>query len=316
MKESILPRMKNATQETVLGGIAEHINNGKMLIVVGEPGEGKTTLLLDFIKLYPKTVRYHRCTPNTTMRSILRFMAGCVGVKPAKDNDETQDRISNKLRSNPNIIFAFDEVEYLACTNTWQIDVLRQIYDDTGAPMIICGTYELYDLLTGEDSRHMKYSHNKPQISRRLRKEEFEKIQEHEIDCYLSELEQYYAVRFEPPVRAKLISICSDRMNGGLGNFIEVLELLFSTERPEWEEISYQIIRDTNRILHTHSDPIQIPSYVVCEDQPSEKSMDVFAEECDPPAEDPHPRIDVTKLPVVTITRSSINDALRHKMGR
>ena len=48
MKESILPRMHTATQDTVLGGIIKHVNDRKMVIVLGEHGEGKTITVLDF----------------------------------------------------------------------------------------------------------------------------------------------------------------------------------------------------------------------------------------------------------------------------
>ena len=34
--------METKTQNTVLGGIIKHRSDGKMVIVVGEPGEGKT----------------------------------------------------------------------------------------------------------------------------------------------------------------------------------------------------------------------------------------------------------------------------------
>ena len=48
MKESILPRMNNETQDIVLGGIIKHINDKKLVAVLGEPGEGKSVTVLDF----------------------------------------------------------------------------------------------------------------------------------------------------------------------------------------------------------------------------------------------------------------------------
>ena len=35
MRESILPRMYTATQDTVLGGVIQHVNSKKMVIVLG-----------------------------------------------------------------------------------------------------------------------------------------------------------------------------------------------------------------------------------------------------------------------------------------
>ena len=49
MKESILPRMHTATQDTVLGGIIKHVNDRKMVIVLGESGKAKPSLFLIFV---------------------------------------------------------------------------------------------------------------------------------------------------------------------------------------------------------------------------------------------------------------------------
>ena len=72
----------------------------------------------------------------------------------------------------------------------------------------------------------------------------------------LIQLEKQYAIFFEPQVKTALISRCRDRQSGGLGNFIEILELMISHVRPEWETISYQIIEESGRILHDHTEDI------------------------------------------------------------
>ena len=59
MRESILPRMYTATQDTVLGGVIQHVNSKKMVIVLGEPGEGKTVTMLDFCTQYPHPAYYY-----------------------------------------------------------------------------------------------------------------------------------------------------------------------------------------------------------------------------------------------------------------
>lgn len=81
MRESILPRMYTATQDTVLGGVIQHVNSKKMVIVLGEPGEGKTVTMLDFCTQYPHPAYYYRCSPNTTMNSLLVFIANAIGVR-------------------------------------------------------------------------------------------------------------------------------------------------------------------------------------------------------------------------------------------
>ena len=179
MKESILPRMHTATQDTVLGGIIKHVNDRKMVIVLGEPGEGKTITVLDFCTQTSFASHYKKCTANTTMNSMLVFMVNSLGIRIIGGNDELQERIQNRLHEDPNHCFVFDEAEYLAYGNGTKIDVLRQIYDETSVPIIICGTYVLKDLISGERKKKVTQTHNRPQIFRRLRKEEFDRICHH-----------------------------------------------------------------------------------------------------------------------------------------
>lgn len=167
------------------------------------------------------------------------MLVNTIGVRINGGNDVVQNRIQRKRQQDSNFCFVFDEAEYLAYGNGTKIDVLRQIFDETDVPIILCGTYVLKDLISGEKKTDKSKTHNRPQIFRRLRKEEFERIAEKEVYDYLYLLEQQFAVSFEPRVKTELVSLCRDRQDGGLGNFIEIIELLFSQVRPEWEKISY-----------------------------------------------------------------------------
>ena len=319
MKESILPRMRTATQDTVLGGLIKHVKDRKMVIVLGEPGEGKTITLLDFCMQHTDSSYYYRCSPNTTMNSLLIFLAKAVGVRVVGDNDQLQESIQEKLHENPNYCFAFDEVEYLTCGNGRKIDVLRQIFDDTDVPIILCGTYELKDMISGERKKNRHKTHNHSQIIRRLRKEEFELIEEHEVYNYLSQLENQYAVTFHPQVKSDLVSQCRDRQSGGLGNFIEIIELLFSQVRPEWKEISHQIMKEEGRILHTHSEQAQ--AFTGIKPRKKEDDEKIETDNTADILQDKYDKIethvsyvDVSKLPNAYIDREIYIDSLRHKM--
>lgn len=190
-----------------------------------------------------------------------------------------------------------------------------------------CG---IYNLICGERKKASKLTHNRPQILRRLRKEEFNRITEREIYDYLTVLEQSYAVSFDNNAKASLVSTCRDRQSGGLGNFIEIIELIFSYVRPEWEDISYQIIKQTGRILHTHSEEAQSFTGIKPEKANQDETIaflkeDASASETDNSSKHtgkistdakPHEKtyIDVAGLPIVTIDLVLIKDALRHKI--
>lgn len=246
---------------------------------------------------------------------------------------------TKKLKENPNFCFAFDEVEYLANGNCKKLDTIRQIFDETDASFIICGTYELKDMISGEKKSSREKTHNRSQLFRRLRKAEFEMIDEKEIYAYLELLEKEYVVSFDQQVKEALVSQCRDRDNGGLGNFIEIIELLFSFVRPEWEDISYQLIRKSGRILHTHTKYIQ--SFTGIKPDSSDKvdpndndpllddstiSRAVNANNTDTQAANFHKNektddtaditetIDVSALKTVKIDMGIYNDSLKHKM--
>ena len=316
MKESILPRMQTNTHDTALSSIITHLHNRKMVIVLGEPGEGKTITLLDFCTQNNVPSYYFRCSPNTKMDSLLVFMAKAIGIRVVADNDQLQAKIQDHLQKNPKYCFAFDEAEYLISGNCKKLDVLRQIFDDTDVSMVICGTYELKDVITGENKRGKRKNHNRSQLYRRLRKVEFEMIDEQEIYDYLHLLEKEYAVIFHPQVKSRLVTHCRDRLDGGLGNFIEIIELLFSKVRPEWEAISYQIIRDTGRILQTHAEYIQSFTGIKPEKHiVDETTGEVQSESSGYVQELPeYDYVDVSKLEPVTIDNAIYNDSLRHKM--
>lgn len=119
-----------------------------------------------------------------------------------------------------------------------------------------------------------------------------------------------------------LISRCRDRQSGGLGNFIEILELMISHVRPEWEDISYQIIAETGRILHDHTEEIQSytsikPSrYDSIGNEEETENIESFVNTINIPPTDPKREyIDVSTLTTVNLDMALLNDALRHKMS-
>ena len=125
-----------------------------------------------------------------------------------------------------------------------------------------------------------------------------------------------YAIRFDSKVKSELVSQCRDRQNGGLGNFVELIELLFSQVRPEWKTISYQLIRESGRVLHTHTEHAQSFTGIKPRKKASEEDDEIMPMAI--PSKDIPPEfnshIDVASLPIVHIDIATYNDSLRHKM--
>lgn len=250
--ESILPRMSIGNQDAIIGSILSLSNLNYIVALIGEPGSGKTVTVLDFCSRCPMQAFYYRCPGNLSMKSMLAQIARSIGIGATeKDSSDTLQRlIEAQLHTYSNYYFVFDEAENLCSGNAKKLDVLRQIWDATGIKLILVGTYELIDRITGIKRRNPFLTNHQSQIARRIRKEEFKVIQEREINDYLLFLELNYAVRFDSPVKAKLISVCRDQRNGGLASLIQTLETIFQLYRPEWINISTQLNEKNNRVLH------------------------------------------------------------------
>ena len=166
-----------------------------------------------------------------TMKNLLVQIANKINTHVKGDTYSVQQQLTEALIADPKHILLFDECEYLHRGNVSKIDVLRQIYDESNIPMVLCGTYQLQTLLSGAND------HNQPQIFRRLFKAEFKLVTKEEFTKYLDTLEELLVLRFTPDVRNELFTLCTDVENGGLGIFIYLLENTLPFVRPEWEEI-------------------------------------------------------------------------------
>ena len=92
--------------------------------------------------------------------------------------------------------------------------------------------------------------------------------------------------------------------------------------RPEWEDISYQIIEETGRILHDHTEDIQSytsikPSrYDILENNGEVENIESVVNAVNVPTTDSkHEHIDVSALTTANIDMALLNDASRHKMS-
>lgn len=230
MDRTFLPTMKTKSYAEVMGTIKMGIKQKKLTAVFGTPGSGKSSLLDDIVNENPCAHRI-LCSPTMTMKNLLVQVANSINTHVKGDTYMVQQQLTDALRADPNHILLFDECEYLHRGNVSKIDVLRQIYDESHTPMVLCGTYHLQALLSGAND------HNQPQIFRRLFKAEFKLVTKEEFTIYLNELEPILLIRFTPEVRSELFALCTDIENGGLGIFIHLLENTLTFIRPEWIDI-------------------------------------------------------------------------------
>lgn len=201
----------------------------KMGVLIGHPGSGKTTILKEYVKRTPGAI-YIEAVASMRLNDLFDLMAEACGVELRGSAFKKRQKLINVLQGK-NVMFLIDEAEYLKKWDVSKFDELRKIWDNTGTPILLCGTYELESILTRGNGKE-----NLAQLYRRKYEIRLKGIKESEVREFLG----WYNVTKE--AADLLIAVAIDVKHGGLGNFIELLEL--SLEAAEGGQIDAGIVKD------------------------------------------------------------------------
>ncbi|MBR1424817.1 ATP-binding protein [bacterium] len=121
-------------------GLVENLINKpknipKMGLVYGEPGLGKSQTALWLACKYDGI--YLRASNLMTGRWLLEEMIKELDEIPRFLTSDNFNIVVKRLKNNPQVIF-IDEVDYLI-NNYKSIEILRDIHDETGSPIIFIG---------------------------------------------------------------------------------------------------------------------------------------------------------------------------------
>ena len=201
----------------------------KMGVMIGFPGTGKTTILKEFAKMASGII-YIDCWPTMRMSSVIHFLAGELGISVKGAQHEKIMQIVSELSRRDDVTLVFDEAENLRSWNITKFEVLRKIWDSTGTPVILCGTPKLEDMLTVGGGRD-----NLAQLYRRKYEIRLGGISTEEALGILRDYD------IDPSAANKLVKIATDVKHGGLGNFVELLDM--ALEAAEGGTIDEAIIK-------------------------------------------------------------------------
>lgn len=183
----------------------------KMCVVIGHPGIGKTTVVREFAKRV-SGVHMIVCRSTMRMRDLLDTIADSLGIAAGGSNDERVRRIQRELAAREDTMLIFDEADHLY--NGWDVkkfELLRQLWDETGTPIVLVGPPRLEEILTHGSGRS-----NLSQLYRRKYEIKLTGIKPDEVREILAQYD------VEPHAAAELALIATDARHGGMGNFIEI----------------------------------------------------------------------------------------------
>ena len=150
-------------------------NIPKILLVYGEYGLGKSETIKWWT--FKNDCVYVRANQGMSSRWLLSEIAEELGEEPFWHIQDTFNLVEQKLKQNPKPLI-IDEVDYLVNNNV--IEVLRDLHDRTGCPMILVGMVNI-------DKKLSRYPHLKDRIYKSFK---FESYDKQDIKQILSELSE------------------------------------------------------------------------------------------------------------------------------
>ena len=216
--------------QKLMGWCAYIYKHRKIGAMVGYPGSGKTTILRAYCKSNPGA-HYIECWSSMRMGDLLDMIGEAAGVALKGSAYHKQQQLVEALRDRTDFMLLLDESEYLKKWNGEKFETLRKLWDNTGTPVIFCGTPELVNILTRGSGKD-----NCAQLYRRIHKIKLSGIRDKEATEMLGEY------NIDPEARRELVRIALDHKHGGIGNMTEILQI--ALESAEGGQIDPQIVED------------------------------------------------------------------------
>ena len=197
--------------------------------LVGPSGSGKTTTLKEYAKVNAGA-RYVKCWALMHMGDLLELIGQAFDVPLRGSLFKRQQTLIAQLNGRDAMLM-LDEAEFLKSWTIKKLEVLREIWDAIGIPIVLCGTDGLKDVLTRGTGRD-----NCAQLYRRCWQGTTGAMEAGEIEMILREYD------ITPDAVREIAQMATDHRHGGMGNAFEVLRI--ALELAEGRTVTHAMVRE------------------------------------------------------------------------
>jgi len=193
----------------------------QMCAVVSRAGYGKTFSLCEYQRRHKETLIIEaRVTQQTHM--LLYELAEKVGANKMNASDFIFRRVVAKLRLNPALL-VFDEAQFYRY-NT--LETIRRIHDQANCPVVLFGSYSLYDQLVGKKVKDFD------QLLSRIIRRELPELDAEDVKLLL---EDNFKDELNDKIINKLLEMCQGSARMLIKN-IHLAQTMFEQERVSFEQ--------------------------------------------------------------------------------
>ena len=237
------PYMNFDDQVSTKRKLREAYTQHEFLLLYGYSGCGKTTVLSQFSERYPDFIHLVSNFASLSPAQMIVRMGACIGL-PLKQRSSEVFVLQERLKSMHGLMFVFDEVSLDVPSSFTKLELLRNIYMETGMPICICGVPRLYNKLY--DSRH--YDRHCSLITR-LDEHEIRGMRREDAGRYLNMVAEVENLRFTYPAQQALIRIALTTNAGGIHAFTTVIGRCITMARVMYYKAPGRTFPDSSRCV-------------------------------------------------------------------
>lgn len=229
-----MPFVATPTAKQMLSGLALAHRMGKIGVIYGGAGTGKTTTIKEYQRRNPNCILIE---PDTgfTAKILLQEICRQLGLETQGNVHDLTDRIVGALRDSGRMLMV-DEAEWLPIR---ALESLRRIYDKSGCAVALVGTFKLLTNLKGP-KQEFKQLYSRVFTHTPLG----ENISEDDLRC----IAQTILGIEDESVLKKLVATAKGNVRK-LGNLMELIQYLVGVNQTTMEAIDEAFVEQADGFL-------------------------------------------------------------------